>query len=149
MTKHSKVAQSEAAAQELKMEYASVTISVDHLVREPHPDGHVVVKNVFSTETAVESLLAQLDYFQDNAILRRQGIVSMISKGEEKAAVFVYEVNGELTNIIVDVALWDEALAREGTVMGTHAAFMTLCTDMKRTANAEGRSERVLAFLSE
>lgn len=137
------------AAEAVKMEYASVTISIDHLVREPHPDGHVVVKNVFSTETASEALLAQLDYFNDNTILRRPGILSNISDGEKKAAVFIYEVNPELTNIIVDVALWDEAITREGTVMGAHAAFMTLCADMKRTAAAEGKSERVLTYLSE
>lgn len=132
-----------------KMEYASVTVSVDHLVRDPHPNGHAVVKSVFSTESAVEALLAQLDYFGDNACLRRPGILSMISKGEEKAAIFVYEVNENLTNIIVDAALWHETVAREETILGAHSSLMTLAADMKRTASAEDRAERVLAFISE
>jgi gamma-glutamylcyclotransferase (GGCT)/AIG2-like uncharacterized protein YtfP len=133
-------------------EYASVTISIDHLVTSPHPNGHAVCKNVWSTETAVESLLAQLDYFSDSQILSSKGVLSMIAKGEEKAVIFVYTVNDRLTNIIVDAALWSETLANaelsKGTVMGAHAALMTVAADMKRAAAAEGRPSRVLAFIS-
>jgi hypothetical protein len=147
---HKDEAAAEAAASgEPLNEYASVTVTIDHLIRDGHPDGHVVVKDVWSTETAVESLLAQIDYFQDNAIIRRPGICSMIAKGEEKAAVFVYEVNEGQTNVIVDAALWDECLAREKTVLGAHASFITLAADMKRQASVQGLTERVLAFISE
>lgn len=131
------------------LEYASLTVSIDHLVREPHPDGHTVVKNIWSTETATEALLAQLDYFNDNAIIRRPGMMSMIAKGEDKAAIFVYEIGPDQTNVIVDAALWDECLAREGTVMAAHASLVTLASDMKRQAAAHGLSERVLAYISE
>jgi hypothetical protein len=134
-------------------EYASVTITIDHLVYDPHPNGHTVVKTVWSTETAVESLLAQLDYFADNGLLRNPGILGMVAKGEERAAVFVYTVNESQTNVIVDAAVWGETLSNvelsKGTVMGAHAALITLATDIKRAAHAEGRVERVLAFLTD
>lgn len=146
--KDHKVAEAVAEGQPLN-EYASVTISIDHLAHDAHPDGHVVVKNVWSTETAVESLLAQFAYFDDDAIIRRPGILSMIAQGEVKAAVFVYEVREGLTNVIVDSILWAECLEREKTVLAAHASLMTLAADLKRQAAAAGLNERVLAFISE
>lgn len=133
-------------------EYASVTISIDHLRLRATETGHTVVKNVWSTESAVESLLAQIDYFDQSMLLRDPGTVGMIAKANDTAAAFIYAVNDQLTNIIVDLALWtkvfgDKGMGRE-TVLGTHASFITLATDLQRAAVAEGKQANVLCFLT-
>jgi acyl CoA:acetate/3-ketoacid CoA transferase alpha subunit len=141
------------ATETIAEEYASVTISIDHLVTEAHRNGHTVVKNVWSTESAPEALLAQIAYFGQTDLLTDAGIIGMIAKGNETACIFVYTVAEELTNIIVDAALWTSTIANEGlsqgTVLGAHASLITLATDLKSEAAKAGKQGAVLAFLSE
>jgi hypothetical protein len=134
-------------------EYASVTVSIDHLILSDDTHGHTVVKNVWSTESAVESLLAQVDYFGDASLLRDAATLDMIARGNHHAAVFVYTANEGLTNVIVDAQVWSDTLANEelsqGTVLGAHAALIALATDLKRTAQSEGKDGRILAFITD
>lgn len=141
-------------------EYASVSISIEaHLNNPDAHNGHTVLKNVWSTESAAESLLSQIDYFGQHFLLRSPDNVAMVAKATEKAAAIVYTVNDSLTNIIVDAALWGEVLDPDtdagkalnpgGTVLGAHAAFITLAHDLKRAAAREGKPQNLLLFLSE
>jgi len=140
------------AAPAVAEEYASVTISIDHLLLTANTGGHTVVKNVWSTESAVEALLAQLDYFGLNGLLRDPGVISMIDRGNEKASVFILEGRDGLTNVIVDAQIWTDVLGNDemsqGTVLGAHAALIALATDLKRAAAAEGKSSPLLAWVS-
>lgn len=133
-------------------EYASVTVTIDHLRMRATESGHTVVKDVWSTESAAESLLAQIDYFGQHGLLRDPGTIGMISKANDTAAAFVYSVNEGQTNIIVDLALWTDVFGNpemgRSTVLGTHASFITLATELKRAAEAAGKPSNILAFLT-
>lgn len=133
-------------------EYASVTITIDHLRLRATETGHTVVKDVWSTESAVESVLAQIDYFEQSVLLRDPGTIGMIAKANDRAAAFVYAVNDQLTNIIVDLALWTKVFGDpnmgRNTVLGTHASFITLATELQLAAAAEGKQANVLVFLT-
>lgn len=134
-------------------EYASVTIVIDHLALRSGQNGHTVVKDVWSTESAAEALLAQIDYFGQTVLLRDPGTIGMIAKANDAAAAFVYTVSEDQTNVIVDLALWTETFGKpdlgRSSVLGTHASFITLATELKRAAATEGKSSSVLAFISE
>lgn len=135
-------------------EYASVTITIDHLLLTDDTHGHTVVKNVWSTESAVESLLAQIEYFGHTALLRDPAMLDMIAQGNKQAAVFVYAVpERNLTNVIVDAAVWSELLEDEsrsqGTVLGAHASLIALAADLKRSASQAGKDSRVLAYITD
>lgn len=133
-------------------EYASVTVIIDHLRMRAQENGHTVVKDVWSTESAAESLLAQIDYFGQNGLLKDTGTIGMIAKANDTAAAFIYAVNEDQTNIIVDLALWTKVFGNpdmgRNSVLGTHASFITLATELQRAAVAEGKQANVLCFLT-
>jgi hypothetical protein len=142
----------EVVATNVPEEYASVTISIDHLLADAETP-HTVVKCVFSTESASESLLAQIDYFEQAWYLRNPATIDMISEGNKKATAFVYEVGEQLTNVIVDMALFNEVMANHemshGTMLGAHASFIGMAADLKRAARDAGKPDKILAFVSQ
>lgn len=151
-------ARQDAAEAQRCDEYASLTLVLDHL-RDPRPDGATLAKAVFSTESATEALVHQLEYFGMSRELSKQGVIKLLAQAQEKAAVFVLEVpphgqhRGQV-QIIVDAAIWtDEAthasINPEGTVLGFHAALYSLAIDLLRTMKQQAPGERLTAFITD
>lgn len=146
-------AQSDEAAFRPLEEYGSVTVTLDHLNREPREDGHTVTNVVFSTETAFQSLLSQVGYFdrENNAALSSLAdpdFFEIAAKGLSHDVVFVYTPNSRKTNVIVSAELYATLLGNpvvnaEGTSLGLHAGLLTLAQDLFRTAIQEGGDKRL------
>ncbi len=153
-----KTVQAPPAAQDAA-DYASCSIQLDHLLSAPH-NGHTVVRVVFSTETAVETLLAQLSYFGMHQELASTGLINLLSAAQDRAAVFALRARDDLTNVIVDNAILAELLDPasklgsasnpEGTLAGAHGALIMIATDLLRTAAAQtGVMQRVVGWVSD
>lgn len=145
-------AQAEAQAAVEPQEFASVSIMIDHLLMND-PQEKTVVKTVWSTETAHESLLAQSAYFANRAAslnLADPDTFRLIGQGLDEDVAYIYVVDERQTNIIVDVALWSEAIANpalgNGTVLGTVTSFIVMATEMVKLAREAGRISRLFVF---
>jgi len=147
----------EAQAAEIEVqEYGSITITIDHLNREPRGDGKVVTKVVYSTESAHESIVAQVAYFYEKGlaqnILGDKDIFATIASGLDRDVAYVYTPGEFQTNIIVDAALYHKMTTNpltnpDQTVLGLHAGLVALATDMMRAAKAEGKDPTVVVFV--
>lgn len=141
----------EQSVNALKEEYGSITITIDHLVTDDH-GGHVVVKCVFSSESAVESLLSQFNYFGQNELLKDTNVRRMIAEGEDSVVAYVYTPSERQTNVIVDGPLWSKTLADEnlgGTVLSAHSSFIAMALDMIKAARAADKPTTLLAFVAD
>ena len=139
-------------------EYASKTIVINHLANATRDDGHVVLSQVFSTETAVEALVAQLRYFGMTELIGKGRVVQLLASATEKAAILVLEVppHGNhmgQTQIIVDAMLWQdpELVAQfnpEGTVLSFDAAIIALAKDLQRVTREQSPGDYISAWIS-
>ncbi len=137
-------------------EYGSVTVSLDHLNREPREDGHTVTNVVYSTESAFQSLLSQVEYFDrengEGSSLTDPSFFEIAAQGLTRDLVYVYTPNGRKTNVIVSAELYAVLQANpivnaEGTALGLHAGLLTLAQDAFRQAIQEGRDKRLQVWL--
>lgn len=141
---------------ELIEEYASQTVTIDHL--SERDDGETVTKVVFSTQTAVGSALAILDYFGMTAQLASEGVMGLLDRASRTAAVIVIQVperggHSAITEIVCDAAIWsDPALMAqvnpEGTVLGLHAGLISLARDLIKAGKEQAPTHRVLVYLT-
>lgn len=138
-------------------EYASVSLVLDHLAERD--DGHTVLKHIFSTQTATESLMADLQYYGLLGVLTSPRLMRTVADASDVAAVFVLLVpeigqHRAHTVVIADAAIYTELTAGgdprnpEGTLLGATAALITLATDLKRTGQVQAPDDMVLVFLS-
>lgn len=141
----------EDAAKPVHQEYSSVTISLDHLMNADRTDGHVVTKMVFSTESAFESLMSQLTYFKLASILHDHKQMTKAHHLGREAGVAVLEAREGLTNVIVDMAVFDQAMDNDdlgGSVMETVQSFVILASDLRRDATKRGDLSPLQVFIS-
>lgn len=95
-------------------DFGSVIVTIDHLLELPD---NTVVKTIWSTETARESLLSNLEYFGMQSLLTRGDVLDMLSQARsegEDNAVYILEVpqsGGHLgfTNVICDISKFMDA----------------------------------------
>lgn len=147
---HEEAAHAEAAevsAPREPREFDSVTITVDHLA---DIERHRVVKCVFSTESAQESLLAQIAYFNQVHLLRDPGIIAVANEGMNNDVVYTYVVEpGVLTNIIVDGPVFARILANSaGSVLEAFEQIILLGTDQVRHARSLGDARPIMVWVS-
>lgn len=134
-------------------EYNSITVSIDHLNNTDRQVGEpVVCKCVFSTESAFESVMAQLAYFGMTAVLQQSAVFAALAKAQEHDAIIILNVQDrELTNIIVDSDVWAKIVARpefgNGSVLQAHGALIVLATEYVRSAKQAGDNTSVLVYL--
>jgi len=134
-------------------EYNSITVSIDHLNNtDRQPGDPVVCKCVFSTETAFESAMAQLDYFKMTSVLQQAAVFAALAKAQDNDAIIIVNVaERELTNIIVDSDVWAKIVARpefgNGSVLQAHGALIVLATEYMRSAKQAGDNTSVLVYL--
>jgi len=137
-----------------KEDYASVTITIDHLNDAARDDGHVVTKMVFATQTAQEALMAQIEYFGEMGLMRRSSVIAKAHAISQKAAVISYEVGSRgITNVIADQKLWSAAISDgriggDGTVMGAVRTLVELAASLRKDAKKRGDTDPVQVFIS-
>lgn len=128
-----------------RQEFSSITITLDHLYNSLRQDGHCVVKMIFSTESAKESLVSMLSYFNMHHLFAVDGVVELIAALGRTSGVAVLVAvgsGGPLTNIIVDAAVWRAFLRSDkiagGSTMELVNSLAALALDMQRAARARG-----------
>jgi len=133
-------------------EARSVTIEVDHLVREDHPKGEVVVPFLFSSADAHHVLLNQVPYFvrtdgADNILLDPKH-VSTVTSGFGRNCFYVYTPSARKTNLIMDEAIWARFVdLGGGTVLGGAAAAIQEADIMQDNFSRAGRDTTLMAFV--
>ena len=133
-------------------EARSVTITIDHLAREDHPQGETVVPFLFSSADAHHVLLHQVPYFvkADGAanILLDPKHVSTVTAGFGRDCFYVYTPSARKTNLIVDEAIWARFVdLGGGTVLGGAAAAIQEAGVMQDNFGRAGRDTTLMAFV--
>lgn len=141
-----------SAATQPPEEYGSITVSIDHLNNtDRQPGDPVVCKTVKSTETAFESLMAQVDYFDMLPLLRDTGVFANVAASMDRKAVYILTVSQDLTNIIVDWDFYRQIVAApelgNGTELGADGGLIVMATEALRAAKSDGAPTRLLVFL--
>lgn len=134
-------------------EFSSVTIILDHLLAHD-PAQKVVVKTVWSTETAHESLISQSAYFDSKngggLNLADPDTFRAVAQLLDADGAYVYVVNETQTNVIMDAKLWSETIDSpmlgKGTVLGAISSVVILATEMQRTAREAGIDTRLFVY---
>lgn len=138
-------------------DYVSFSLSINHLMLEDAAHGNafgVRLPVVFSTQTAVEAVMAQLRYFEiDHVVLGQPGVLRLLASAEEKATIFILQGREGLTNILVDNALAETFLTNEtinpgGTLLGAHAALVGLAFEAVSQAVKAGIPEEQRLLLA-
>ncbi len=142
------VVQDDTDQARLQDDFNSITVQLDHLLDY---QGKSVVAVVFSSESAVESLAAQLDYFGQAGRIQDKSTVAMLNTGHNQAVGYVFTPNEQRTNVIFDKALFDRAFAAPDlgnlSWLNTFASMVALAVDIKRAARAEGRDDSLLVYV--
>lgn len=92
-------------------DFASILLTIDaSLIRPGTPE--VVQKMVLSTESSLAAVSSLLIYYGQHSISHTTTFMEMIqASGREKNPVFVYLPENGITQIVLDLDLWDALVA--------------------------------------
>lgn len=137
-----------AAPAEAVNEFASITLTIDHLILDSD-DTKTVLKVVLSTEDAHESLLAQLAYFGMEQMLRDPVHFRTVAAGLDDDVVNVLVVSDRQTNIIVDMDIFTGLVNRAGSMKAASEAIIITALEGLRAMRQAGNITPLFAFKPE
>lgn len=140
-------------------EFGSITLVIDHLVTDRSEGDPVVIKTVYSNESACEALVAQMAYFGESELALDRGVRAMLTEGDTKDVMYVYGLgvkgaHREHTQVIVDIPMFNRALVNtefnpDGSLMGCMAGLIAQATALQARAAEAGEGSPILLFVEE
>jgi hypothetical protein len=142
---HERIVIEPAAQQEAK----SVTIKIDHVMMKAGPE--TIANLQLSNYPAARVLIEQVPYFveTDKAanILADHNHVNLIAQVWGHSAFLVYTPSTRITNIIMDMDVFDGYLQRHETIFGAIAAAVQEADIMFDNWSRTGKDTTLMAFL--